>query len=244
RRADLHRAARRQIADGVCAHGVRRRERRGECPSPRRVRQPAERLSEAHRVRALARGRPERHDRLCEGRLAAALSTAAGLLIVISSSFAHDIYAKLINPQASEAKRLAVGRGAIVVALFVAGYFGIDPPGFVAQVVAFAFGLAAASFFPVILLGIFDSRTNREGAIAGMLSGLVFTMGYIVANRFLGMPAWIFGISAEGIGTVGMILNLAVTIIVSRMTAPPPDEIRAIVESVRVPSGAGAAAEH
>lgn len=178
------------------------------------------------------------------GGLAAALSTASGLLIVISSSFAHDIYAKIINPQASEKKRLAVGRGAIIAALLVAGYFGIDPPGFVAQVVAFAFGLAAASFFPIILLGIFDSRTNREGAIAGMITGLIFTISYIVGNRFFGLPAWFFGISAEGIGTIGMALNFAVTLVVSRFTPPPPQEVREIIESVRLPTGAGAASDH
>jgi cation/acetate symporter len=178
------------------------------------------------------------------GGLAAALSTAAGLLIVISSSFAHDIYAKIIRPGASEAQRLKVGRIAILFALIVAGYFGIDPPGFVAQVVAFAFGLAAASFFPIILLGIFDRRANREGAVSGMIIGLAFTMFYIVGNRFFGMPTWFFGISAEGIGFIGMILNLVITIVVSRMTPPPPEEIQEIVEHIRIPGGAGAASGH
>ena len=178
------------------------------------------------------------------GGLAAALSTAAGLLLVISSSIAHDIYARMINPEATEAKRLLVGRVMIFVAVLVAGYFGINPPGFVAQVVAFAFGFAAASFFPVILLGIFDKRTNREGAIAGMVVGLGFTAFYIIGNKFFGMPAWFFGISSEGIGTIGMILNLVVTWGVSRVTPPPPPEIQAMVESVRVPRGAADAHAH
>jgi cation/acetate symporter len=177
------------------------------------------------------------------GGLAAALSTAAGLLLVISSSVAHDLYARLINPGASERRRLLVGRIMIFFAVLVAGFFGIFPPAFVAQVVAYAFGLAAASFFPVILLGIFDRRTNREGAISGMAVGLLFTLGYITANKYFGMPAW-FGISAEGIGTVGMFLNLLVTFTVSRMTAPPPREVQEMVESVRVPRGAGAAVAH
>ena len=183
------------------------------------------------------------------GGLAAALSTAAGLMLVISSSIAHDLYIHFLDPHAPEERRVRVGRVAIVLAIFVAGYFGINPPGFVAQVVAFAFGLAAASFFPVILLGIFDSRTNRQGAIAGMIVGLVFTATYIVGNRsdkilgdLLGtgeplMGAWCFGISAEGIGAVGCLLNLVVTFVVSRLTSPPPPEIRALVESVRVPRG-------
>lgn len=117
----------------------------------------------------------------------------------------------------------------------VAGYFGINPPGFVAQVVAFAFGLAAASFFPVIILGIFDKRTNREGAIAGMITGLAFTAFYIIGVKFYQMPTWFFGVSAEGIGTLGMILNLIVTWGVSRMTTPPPAEIQELVEVLRIP---------
>lgn len=178
------------------------------------------------------------------GGLAAALSTAAGLLLVISSSVAHDVYARLIKPEASESERLLVGRIMIFLAVCVAGYFGIHPPGFVAQVVAFAFGLAAASFFPVILLGIFDKRTNRQGAISGMVAGLGFTAYYIVGIKYFGMSAWMFGISAEGIGTVGMVVNLVVTLVVSRLTPPPPDEIMDLVESIRVPSGAGRASDH
>ncbi|MCP4249837.1 MAG: cation acetate symporter [bacterium] len=186
------------------------------------------------------------------GGLAAALSTAAGLLLVISSSIAHDLYIHFIDPEASEAKRVTVGRVMIVLAIGAAGYFGINPPGFVAQVVAFAFGLAAASFFPVILLGIFDKRTNRTGAVAGMIVGLLFTAAYIIGNRsdkILGtdgplMGPWCFGISAEGIGTIGCLLNFVVTWTVSRLTAPPPRSVQDLVESVRVPAGAHAPEAH
>ena len=179
------------------------------------------------------------------GGLAAALSTAAGLMLVISSSIAHDLYVHFIDPEASEAKRVQFGRVAIAGAILVAGYFGVNPPGFVAQVVAFAFGLAAASFFPVILLGIFDQRTNREGAIAGMVTGLTFTAVYIVGNRsdvIFGtsepwMGPWCFGISPEGIGAVGCLLNFVVALVVSRATNPPPAEVQALVEQVRIPRG-------
>ena len=169
------------------------------------------------------------------GGLAAALSTASGLLLVISSSIAHDVYFRMVNPHASESRRVFVGRIMVGFAVVVAGYFGVNPPGFVAQVVAFAFGLAAASFFPAIFLGIFDKRTNREGAIAGMLTGLIFTTAYIIGVKFAGMPTWFFGVSAEGIGTLGMVLNLIVTLIVSRLTPPPPPEIQALVEDLRSP---------
>ena len=172
------------------------------------------------------------------GGLAAALSTASGLLLVISSSVAHDIYFRMINPNASESRRVFVGRIMVGFAIVLAGYFGINPPGFVAQVVAFAFGLAAASFFPAILLGIFDQRTNREGAIAGMITGLVFTMFYIVGVKFYGMTPWFFNISAEGIGTVGMILNFIVTLVVSRLTPPPPESVKMMVEALRTPADA------
>ncbi|GAB4260053.1 MAG: cation acetate symporter [Thermoleophilia bacterium] len=178
------------------------------------------------------------------GGLAAALSTAAGLLLVISSSIAHDVYYRLINPKATEGQRLLIGRIMIFLAVVIAGYFGIKPPGFVAQVVAFAFGLAAASFFPIILLGIFDKRMNREGAIAGMVVGLGFTMFYIIGNKFAGMDPWLFNISSEGIGTVGAILNFVVALVVSRVTPAPPAEVMEMVESVRIPRGAGAAAQH
>jgi cation/acetate symporter len=171
------------------------------------------------------------------GGLAAALSTASGLLLVISSSIAHDVYYRIVNPNASEHRRVFVGRVMVGVAVVVAGYFGVNPPGFVAQVVAFAFGLAAASFFPAILLGIFDKRTNKQGAIAGMIIGLVFTLFYIIGVKFAGMPAWFFGVSAEGIGTLGMLINLIVTFIVSRVTPPPPLAIQEMVEDLRTPLG-------
>ena len=186
------------------------------------------------------------------GGLAAALSTAAGLLLVISSSIAHDLYIHFVDPEAPEPKRVLVGRVMIVIAIAIAGWFGINPPGFVAQVVAFAFGLAAASFFPVILLGIFDARTNRAGAISGMIVGLGFTALYIIGNKsvpLLGteeplMGPWFLGISAEGIGAVGCLLNFAVTFVVSRLTEPPPDHVVRLVESVRVPGGAHAPEAH
>ncbi|MBP1467733.1 cation acetate symporter [Candidatus Chloroploca sp. M-50] len=188
---------------------------------------------------------------MAAGGLAAALSTASGLLLVVSSSLAHDLYYRLINPKATEERRLLVGRIVIFGAVVVAGYFGINPPGFVAEVVAFAFGLAAASFFPIILLGIFDKRANSQGAIAGMLVGLIFTAVMIVmmqSVRIFGtaepLMGPFMGISAQGIGTLGMILNFAVTLIVSRMTPPPPAEIQELVESVRIPRGAGAASAH
>jgi cation/acetate symporter len=170
------------------------------------------------------------------GGLAAALSTASGLLLVISSSIAHDVYYRMIDPHASESKRLQVGRFMVGIAIVLAGYLGIHPPGFVAQVVAFAFGLAAASFFPVIILGIFDKRTNKEGAISGMIVGLLFTLFYIVGTKFYGMPPWFFGVSPEGIGTLGMIINFIVTLTVSRLTPPPPAEIQALVEDLRDPT--------
>jgi cation/acetate symporter len=171
------------------------------------------------------------------GGLAAALSTASGLLLVISSAVAHDIYYRIIHPDASEAQRLFIGRVMVGLAVALAGYFGINPPGFVAQVVAFAFGLAAASFFPIIILGIFDKRTNREGAIAGMITGLIFTMFYIIGVKFGGMSPWFFGVSPEGIGTLGMIINFIVTFVVSRLTPPPPLEVQEMVEDLRSPTG-------
>ena len=171
------------------------------------------------------------------GGLAAALSTASGLLLVISSSIAHDVYYRIINPNATEAQRLMVGRIMVGLAVAIAGYFGVNPPGFVAEVVAFAFGLAAASFFPVILLGIFDTRTNKEGAIAGMVVGLAFTTFYIIGVKFYGMSPWLFDISPEGIGTVGMMLNFIVTYVVSRFTSPPPLEVQEMVARLRSPEG-------
>jgi cation/acetate symporter len=178
------------------------------------------------------------------GGLAAALSTAAGLLLVVSSSISHDLYYRVINKNATEKQRMLVGRIMIGVAVIAAGYFGIHPPAFVAQVVAFAFGLAASSFFPIIVLGIFSKRANREGAIAGMISGIVFTAVYIIQTKFLGYSNWFFGITPEGIGTIGMLLNFGVTIAVSYMTSVVPEEVQKIVENVRIPRGAGAATDH
>lgn len=183
------------------------------------------------------------------GGVAAALSTAAGLLLVISSAISHDLLKKTLKPDITEKQELLAARGAAVVAICIAGYFGINPPGFVAQVVAFAFGLAAASFFPVILMGIFYKRMNKEGAIAGMLTGLVFTFCYIVFFKFVSPELnsaehWLMGVSPEGIGTVGMLLNFAVAFTVSRFTAPPPEHIQHIVEDIRVPRGAGEAVAH
>jgi cation/acetate symporter len=180
------------------------------------------------------------------GGLAAALSTASGLLLVIGSSFSHDIYKRFINPDASEENELAVARGSVLVAIIIAGYFGVNPPGFVCEVVAFAFGLAAASFFPAIVLGIFDKRTNKQGAISGMLVGILFTGTYIImtADRLMNRDPFIFGITAQGIGAVGMFLSFIVTYSVSRMTAEPPVEMQEFVENIRYPRGAGAAQAH
>ncbi|WP_416338669.1 sodium:solute symporter family transporter, partial [Meiothermus cerbereus] len=178
------------------------------------------------------------------GGLAAALSTASGLLIVISSALSHDLYYRIINPRATEGQRLLVARVGILLAVLIAGYFGQNPPGFIAQLVAFAFGLAASSFFPAILLGIFDKRTTREGAITGMVVGLVFTAFYIIGVSYFGMPRWFLGVSPEGIGTVGMLLNFVITYFVSRMTPEPPKEVQELVESVRIPRGAKDAHYH
>ncbi|ASK35344.1 cation acetate symporter [Alcanivorax sp. N3-2A] len=183
------------------------------------------------------------------GGIAAALSTAAGLLLVISAAVSHDLLKKTMMPTITEKQELLAARLAAVVAILIAGYFGINPPGFVAQVVAFAFGLAAASFFPVILMGIFYKRMNKEGAIAGMLVGLIFTFCYIVYFKFVSPDLnsaehWLFGVSPEGIGTVGMVLNFVVALAVSRVTAPPPEHIQHIVEDIRVPRGSGAAHQH
>jgi cation/acetate symporter len=177
------------------------------------------------------------------GGLAAALSTASGLLLVISSSIAHDLYARVINPQASEARRLVVGRTVIGLAVVVAGVFGIYPPGFVSQVVAFAFGLAASSFFPVIVLGIFAKRVGTAPAVAGMLAGIGFTAFYIIGNIYGGMPRWCFGIGPQGIGTVGMLLNFAVTLLLTPLFPPPPESVQRLIESIREPEGAGPAVE-
>jgi cation/acetate symporter len=180
------------------------------------------------------------------GGLAAALSTAAGLLLVISTSIAHDLIKKTLAPNISEVAELWWARIAAGVAIFVAGHFGVNPPGFVAEVVAFAFGLAASSFFPAILLGIFYKRMNREGAMTGMVAGIGFTTGYIVYFKFLhpelnSVENWLFGISPEGIGSLGMIINFALALIVCRFTPPPPREVMDMVESIRIPRGAGEA---
>ena len=176
------------------------------------------------------------------GGLAAALSTAAGLLLVISSAVSHDLLKRSLMPEISEKNELIAARVAAGVAVLVAGYFGINPPGFVAQVVAFAFGLAASSFFPAIILGIFSKRTTREGAILGMITGITFTAAYISYFKFVSPELntaehWWFGISPEGIGTVGMLLNFAITIVVSRFTPPPPPSVQALVDLIRVPRG-------
>jgi len=174
------------------------------------------------------------------GALAAALSTAAGLLLVISTSVAHDMMKRSFMPDISDKKELLYARLAIFVAVLIAGYFGMYPPAYVAQVVAFAFGLAAASFFPAIVLGIFWKRMNKEGAIAGMVAGFGFTAAYIIYFRFMN-PAidnadnWLFGISPEGIGTFGTLINTCVAIAVARFTPPPPAAVIEIVERIRLP---------
>ncbi|TFV95633.1 cation acetate symporter [Algoriphagus kandeliae] len=182
------------------------------------------------------------------GAMAAALSTAAGLLLVISTSVSRDLF-KTFRPEITEKKELMIARIAAAGAVILAGYFGVNPPGFVAQVVAFAFGLAAASFFPVILLGIFSSRINKEGAISGMLVGLVFTLGYITYFKFISPELntakyWWFGVSPEGIGSIGMILNFIVCVVVSRFTPAPPASIQEMIEEIRIPRGAGKAIDH
>jgi len=175
------------------------------------------------------------------GGLAAALSTASGLLLVISSSVAHDLYGRIINPAASEAKRLLVGRTVIGLAVVVAGLFGIYPPGFVSQVVAFAFGLAASSFFPIIVLGIFSKRVGTTPAIAGMICGIGFTGTYIIGTVYGGWPDWFFGLSAVGIGSVGMVINFVVTLALTPLCPKPSEATRALVDSVREPEGVGPA---
>lgn len=186
------------------------------------------------------------------GGIAAALSTAAGLLLVISAAISHDLLKGVIAPNISEKSELMAGRAASAVAVLVAGYLGYNPPGFVAEVVAFAFGLACASLFPTILLGIFSKKMNTQGAIAGMLTGLIFTFCYILYFKGIfitpmaeNIPAnWLFGISPEGIGSVGAILNVVVALIVSRVTPACPDHIQHLVEDIRTPRGAGTAHAH
>ena len=176
------------------------------------------------------------------GGLAAALSTAAGLLLVISTSISHDLLKNYLQPNISEKGELFAARVAIAVAVVAAGLAGLNPPGFVAQVVALAFGLAASSFFPAIILGIFDKRMNREGAVSGMITGILFTATYIIYFKpqlgGSGLPEdyW-FGISPEGIGTLGMLFNFIIAILVSRFTAPPPKEVQELTERIRTPRG-------
>lgn len=181
------------------------------------------------------------------GGLAAALSTASGLLLVISSSLAHDLFCRYVAPHASESQRVNIGRFAIFAGVLIAGYFGINPPGFVGEVVAFAFGLAAASFFPAIFLGIFSTRINRAGATSGMIAGMLLTLIYIVmctshkvlpaffSEPILPESSWWLGISPQGIGVAGMLLNFAVSIGVSLCTAPPPPQVAAMIEQLRTP---------
>ena len=174
------------------------------------------------------------------GGLAAALSTAAGLLLVLSTSISHDLMKNVLSPHITERQELRYARLAAVVAIVIAGYFGIHPPGFVAQVVAFAFGLAASSFFPVIVLGIFSKRMNHLGAIAGMICGMSFTSAYIIYFKFISPETntaahWLWGISPEGIGGVGMLLNFGVAIIVSSLSRPPAQAVQDLVEEIRIP---------
>ena len=177
------------------------------------------------------------------GALAAALSTAAGLLLVISTAVAHDLLKRSFMPAITEKQELLYARVAIFVAVLVAGYVGINPPAYVAQVVAYAFGLAAASFFPAIVLGIFQKRMNKHGAIAGMLAGFTFTAAYIIYFKTINPAAdnaanWWLGISPEGIGSIGTLANLTVAIIISKFTPAPPKDVQAIVEDIRLPGEA------
>lgn len=186
---------------------------------------------------------------LAAGGLAAALSTAAGLLLVISTAISHDLLKKGFKPNMTDKQELLAARIAAALAIVGAGYLGINPPGFVAQVVAFAFGLAASSFFPAIILGIFYKKMNKEGAISGMLAGILFTAAYIIYFKFVNPAAsvptnWWFGISPEGIGTLGMCLNFVVAIVVNKFTAEVPSDVQEMVESIRYPKGAGAAHDH
>ena len=183
------------------------------------------------------------------GGIAAALSTTAGLLLVISTSVSHDLLKRTLKPDITDKQELLAARLAAMIAIVISAYFGINPPGFVASVVAFAFGLAAASFFPAIIMGIFSKKMNKEGAIAGMVTGITFTAAYIIYFKFvspeLNAPAhWLFGISPEGIGLVGMIVNFVVAGIVLKLTAETPVEIQEMVEGIRNPKGSSAAHAH
>ena len=189
------------------------------------------------------------------GGLAAALSTAAGLLLAISSSISHDLLKGIIAPNISEGSELMAARISMAGAIAVAGYFGFNPPGFAAQVVALAFGLAASSIFPALMMGIFSKRVNSHGAILGMVAGIGTTLAYIFAYKGMffikgtelmaNTPAnWFMGISPEAFGAIGALVNFVVAYVVSMATAPPPKEIQDLVESIRVPRGAGAATGH
>jgi cation/acetate symporter len=183
------------------------------------------------------------------GGLAAALSTAAGLLLVISAAISHDLLKKQLMPKITEKQELLAARSASVFAVVIAGYFGINPPGFVAAVVALAFGLAAASFFPAIILGIFYKRMNKEGAVAGMVGGLLLMIYYILAFKFNAFgdttpKDWWLGISPEGFGTVAMLANFLISIVISAFTPPPPVRVQHLTESIRYPKGAKAASGH
>ncbi|WP_417884775.1 sodium:solute symporter family protein [Zunongwangia sp.] len=186
------------------------------------------------------------------GGLAAALSTAAGLLLVISTSVSHDLVKKQLKPNISDKGELLIARISILVAIIIAGFFGIYPPGFVAAVVALAFGLAAASFFPAIILGIFDKRMNRQGAVTGMVVGtslmliymIIFKTGLIGIMEPLPESKWLFGTSPEGFGVIAMIVNFVLALLISRLTPAPPENVQEIVENIRIPSGAGEAQIH
>ena len=184
---------------------------------------------------------------LMAGCIAAALSTAAGLLLVLSTSISHDLMKKILKPELTDREEVNYARLAAFVALAVATYFGINPPStFIAKTVAFAFGLAASSFFPTLLLGIFSKKMSREGAIAGMICGIGFTLGYIIYFQFMGgtKEQHLLGISPEGIGTIGMLINFAVAFAVNLFSPPPPPEVQAMVENIHIPSGAGETTTH
>ncbi len=177
---------------------------------------------------------------LMAGCIAAALSTAAGLLLVISTSISHDLMKNIVKPDLSDREEVNYARLASFGALIIAAYFGINPPSaFIAKTVAFAFGLAASSFFPTLLIGIFSKRMNREGAITGMLSGLIFTVGYIVYFQFLGgtKEQYFLGITPEGIGFIGMLINFGIAFLVSAYTPQPPKAVQEMVENIHIPSG-------
>jgi cation/acetate symporter len=189
------------------------------------------------------------------GGLAAALSTAAGLLLAIASAISHDLIKSVFNPNISEKGELLAARISMTGAILLATYLGLNPPGFAAQTVALAFGLAASSIFPALMMGIFSKRVNTAGAVAGMLTGIIITVGYVFTYKgILFIPGtnflpdnaanWLFGISPASFGTVGAILNFAAAYFVSNATAAPPQHIQDLVESVRVPRGAGAAVDH